>query len=95
MQKIVNVLAVASSVVSLAVVGSGVYVYVQRDQLIDNIKSQATEAIMGSLGGLGGTSLPDAGGLGGSLPTGANDLVPSDTPQAAGPAAPQAPSMTF
>ena len=39
MQKIVNVLAVASSVVSLAVVGSGIYVYVQRDQLIDNTVS--------------------------------------------------------
>ena len=47
MQKIVNVLAVASSVVSLAVVGTGLYVYVQRDQLIDNIKSQALEAVLG------------------------------------------------
>ena len=92
MQKIVNVLAVASSVVSLAVVGSGLYVYVQRDQLIDNIKSQATEAIMGSLGGLGGTSLPSSG-VGGSLPLGTNDLAPS-TPQAAAPEAPNNP-MTF
>ena len=74
MQKIVNVLAVASSVVSLAVVGSGIYVYVQRDQLIDNIKSQALEAVLGGVGGLGGS-------LGGadvpSLGDGANDLSPS------------------
>ena len=75
-QKIVNVLAVASFAVSGAVVASGLYVYVNRDSLIDGVKSQVMEAVTGSLGG----------GLGGSLPTGANDL--SGTPQAAGPAGP-------
>ena len=70
MQKIVNVLAVASSVVSLAVVGSGLYLYVNRASIIDGIKSQALEAVTGSLGGLGGA------GLGGSLPTGTPDLAP-------------------
>ena len=79
MQKIVNVLAVASSVVSLAVVGSGIYVYVQRDQLIDNIKSQALEAVLGGSGGLGGSF----GGSVESLPTGANDLSPTTNPAAA------------
>ena len=69
-QKVVNIIAVASGVVSLTVVGSGVYVYVQRDQLIDNVKSQALEAVLGGLGGLGGTSVP-------SLGDGANDLSPS------------------
>ena len=76
MQKIINVLAVASFAVSGAVVASGLYVYVNRDSLIDGVKSQVMEAVTGSLGG----------GLGGSLPTGANDL--SGTPQAAGPAGP-------
>ena len=95
MQKIVNVLAVASSVISLAVVGSGLYVYVQRDQLIDSVKSQAIEAVLGGLGGLGGASVPDAGGLGGSLPTGANDLSPNPEPQAAAPEGPVAPTMVF
>ena len=47
MQKVINVLAVSSAVVSLAVVGSGLYVYVQRDQLIDSAKSKITEAVMG------------------------------------------------
>ena len=47
MQKIVNVLAVASSVVSLAVVGSGLYVYVNRGAIVDGIKSQALEAVLG------------------------------------------------
>ena len=74
MQKIVNVLAVASSVVSLAVVGSGLYVYVNRASIIDGIKSEALEAVMGSLGGLGG--------LGGesALPLGTNDLSPQTNP---------------
>jgi hypothetical protein len=83
MQKIVNVLAVSSAVVSLAVVGSGLYVYVNRGAIIDNVKSQALEAVLGGLGGLGGglggASVPS---LEGGLPDGANDLSPS--PQASG-----------
>jgi len=78
MQKIVNVLAVASSVVSLAVVGSGLYVYVQRDQLIDSVKSQVMETIVDSLGGLGGGLAPSV-----ELPEGANDLSPT-APQSTG-----------
>ena len=68
-QKIVNVIALSSGLVSAAVVASGVYVYVNRDAIVDNVKSQAIEAVTGSLG--------DFGGLGGdSLPIG-NDSVPS------------------
>ena len=63
-QKVINVIAVASAVVSAAVVGSGVFVFVNRDSIIDNVKQQAIEAALGSLGGLGGDSLP----------TGASDL---------------------
>ena len=57
MQKIINVLAIASGLVSAAVVASGVFVYVNRDSIVDSIKSQAIEAIGGSLGGLGGGAL--------------------------------------
>ena len=86
MQKIVNVVALASGIVSVAVVASGVFVYVNRDSIIDNIKSQALEAVSGSLGGgLGGA------GLGGGLPTGANDL--NTQPQASAPSTPSGPSM--
>ena len=66
MQKIINVLAIASGIVSAAVVASGVLVYVNRDSIVDSIKSQAIEAVTGSLGG----------GLGGDLPVGAPDLAP-------------------
>ena len=95
MQKIVNVLAVASAAVSLAVVGGGAFVYVQRDAIIDNVKSQVQDAVLGGLG-VGGTGLggvPDLGG-GDALPTGSNDLVPSETPQAtAAPASPTVPTF--
>ena len=82
-QKIVNVIAITSGVVSLAVVGSGLFVFVNRDSIIDSVKQQAIEAVTGGLGGLGG-----------GLPTGSNDL-PSlgATPGVGGPAAPQAPSL--
>ena len=69
MQKLINVLALASFAVSGAVVGSGLYVYVNRASIIDGVKSQVMEAVTGSLGGLGGVG-------GGSLPLGTPDLAP-------------------
>ena len=64
MQKIINVLAIASAAVSIAVVGTGAYVYVNKDSIIESV----TEKALGSLGGLGG-------GLGGDLPIGTPDLA--------------------
>ena len=75
MQKIINVLAVASAAVSVAVVGSGLYVYVNRGAIIDGIKSQAMEAVLGGSGGLGGAL--GGGAAGDALPLGANDLAPA------------------
>ena len=76
MQKIVNVLALASFAVSGAVVGSGLYVYLNRASIIDGIKSQALEAVTGSIGLPGGIG----GAAGGSLPLGSNDLAPQTNP---------------
>ena len=77
MQKVVNVLAVASSVVSLAVVGIGGYVFVNKDAIIKNATDKALESVLGGgVGGLGGGA-----GLTPELPTGTNDLAP-DAPQA-------------
>jgi len=61
MQKVINVLAVASFALSGAIAASGVYVYVNRDSIIDGIKSQ----VMGGLGGsaLGGGALTGDVGL--------------------------------
>jgi len=60
MQKIINVLAIASTVVSLAVVGTAGYVYVRKDAIIENIKEKA----LGGLGaGLAGGALTGDVGL--------------------------------
>jgi len=87
MQKLINVLALASTAVSVAVVGSGLYVYVNRDSIIDGVKSQVMEAVTGSIG------LP--GGLGGdALPIGTPDLAPPAGQASAGLGA-QAPNSPF
>ena len=77
-QKVVNVLAVTSAAVSLAVVGTAGYVFVNKDAIIKGVTDKAMESVLGGgLGGLGG---------GTELPTGVNDLAPT-APQAS--AAPQ------
>ena len=86
-QKVINVLAVASAAVSVAVVGSGLYVYVNRDSIVDGVKSQAMEAVLGGAGGLGGAL---GGGATDALPLGANDLAAPAQPQASTTAAPSA-----
>ena len=61
MQKIINVLAVASFALSSAIAASGVYVYVNRDSIIDGVKQK----VMGGFGGaaLGGGALTGDVGL--------------------------------
>ena len=81
MQKIVNVLAVASSVVSLAVVGIGGYVFINKDAIIKEATDKAMDSVLG--GGLGGGIAP-------TLPIGTPDLAPP-----AGQAAAQAPEAGF
>ena len=78
MQKIVNFIAIASGVVSLTVVGSGIYVYVQRDQLIDSVKSQVLKSVTGSLPGLVDTKLPSM--TGGVMGTPAKKAAPAAIP---------------
>ena len=82
MQKIINVLAVASAAVSVAVVGLGGYVYLNREAIIEDVKEKAFGSIGGSLGGAG---------LGGDLPIGTPDLAAPDTSASA----PIAPSNPF
>ena len=75
-QKVINVFAVASFAVSSAIAASGVYVYVNRDSIIDGIKSQ----VMGGIGGaaLGGALTGDVG-----LPIGTQPEPPAPAPQSA------------
>ena len=87
MQKIINVIAVSSGIVSLAIVVGGVSVYVSRDAIIDGIKSQimgsVTESLpgVGALEGLGDSTVPttpkptaNTGGGFGGLVTPSNPL---------------------
>jgi len=64
MQKIINVIAIASGIVSLSVVGGGVYLYTQKDAIIESV----TQKALGSIG------LP--GGIGGGALGGAVDSIP-------------------
>ena len=77
LQKVVNVLAVASAAASVAVVGAGGYLYLNKDAIIKDATDKALESVLG--GGLGGGLAPE-------LPTGTNDLAPS-APQASSPPA--------
>ena len=76
MQKIINVLAVASAAVSVAVVGSGLYVYVNRASILDGVKSQVMEAVTGALPGMVDTALPEIP----SMPSSTGDVMPMPTP---------------
>ena len=81
MQKLINVLALSSFLVSAAVVGSGVYIYLNKDPLIEKAKSQVMESIKDTLpgaltGGLGGNLVPNPTQL---LPSPSETIVP--TPQ--------------
>lgn len=55
MQKIINVLALTSFVISLSAVGGSVYVYTQKDAIIEGIKEKA----LGSLGAGISSALPN------------------------------------
>ena len=58
MQKIFNAIAVASGVLSLTVVGSVLFIYINKDAIINTIKEKAMESITGNLGESLGDSLP-------------------------------------
>ena len=55
MQKIINAVAIISGTISLTLVGSGIFLYVNRDSLIDSAK----EKIMSEVGALAGDAGKD------------------------------------
>jgi len=77
MQKLINVLALSSFVVSAAVVGGGAYVYLNKDAMIENAKEKvakaAAEAIAGALPGMLDAAMPELPNVtGGAVPSGAS-----------------------
>ena len=75
MQKLINVLAVSSFVVSASIVGGGAYVYLNKDAMIESLKGKiaaaATEAIAGALPGMLDAAMPELpGATGGAIPMG-------------------------
>ena len=75
MQKIINVLALSSFVVSAAVVGGGTWLYLNKDGLVERAKERigtaATEAIAGALPGMLDAAMPEIPkATGGVIPMG-------------------------
>lgn len=62
MQKLINVIALTSGLVSASIVGAGSYVYLNSEALIEGTKARITEEVMGAVTG----ALP--GMLDGALP---------------------------
>ena len=83
MQKVINVLAVLSFVGTAGIVGGGTALYLNKDSIVENIKSQvasaAAEAITGQLPGMMDSAmpeLPDATGGALPLPTTTESALP-------------------
>jgi len=64
MQKIINAIAIGSGIVSLTVVGSGLYLVINKDAIIQDIKGKVIESVMPK--GIGGALT--GGGLGLPMP---------------------------
>ena len=62
MQKIINVLALSSFVICLSAVGGGVYLYTQKDAIIEDIKGKVMKSVMPSIGGGITNAIPDSTG---------------------------------
>ena len=83
MQKLVNGIALLSGLVSLSIVGSGAYLYFNKDAMIEQVKEQATEqitkAITEALPGMINSSLPEMPSMTGNVLPESSQSVPSMT----------------
>ena len=78
---IANIISVVSGVTLAGIVGVGSYVYINKDAIIEDVKQQAIEAVMGGIGG----GVPSLGGD--ALPIGTPELAPPADQASAPPAA--------
>ena len=78
LQKIINGIAIASGVVSITVVGAVGVVYLNKDAIIENVKSKIMESVLpGGLGGGVGDLVPDMAEPSAPIPSGVGLGVPS------------------
>ena len=78
LQKIVNGIAIASGVVSITVVGAVGVVYLNKDAIIENVKSKVMESVLPSgLGSGVGDLVPDMAEPSAPIPSGVGLGVPS------------------
>ena len=79
LQKIVNGIAIASGVVSLAVVGSAGYLYLNKDAIIEDIKGKVMESVMPDIGGGIMNSIPSFTGPAAPLQDAPKSPMPEGT----------------
>ncbi len=78
LQKIINGIAIASGVVSITVVGAVGVVYLNKDAIIENVKSKVMESVLPSgLGSGVGDLVPDMAEPSAPIPSGVGLGVPS------------------
>ena len=78
LQKIINGIAIASGVVSITVVGAVGVVYLNKDAIIENVKSKVMESVLpGGLGGGVGGLVPDMAEPAAPIPSGVGLGVPN------------------
>ena len=85
LQKIINGIAIASGVVSITVVGAVGVVYLNKDAIIENVKSKVMESVLP--GGIGTGAIEGLVG-GGQVPEMGSPLASPSSPLPSGPAIP-------
>ena len=81
MQKVINALALLSFGVSAAIVAGGVYVYTQKDAIIERVKEEAMSQVGDMIGeAVGGAATGAIGGLIGGSSEGEAPISPVPIP---------------
>ena len=83
MQKLVNVVALLSGLVSLSVVSGGAYLYLNKDAMIEDVRAKATEeitkAITEALPGMIDSAMPEMPEVTGGIVPKSSQSVPNMT----------------
>jgi len=83
MQKVINIIALLSGLVSLSVVGGGTYLYLNKDAMIEDVRAKATEeitkAITEALPGMIDSAMPELPKMTGGVDIDSAQSVPNMT----------------